>query len=140
MIFVIVNQSSKKEFNLPKFESSKLYGAPKVPSEYQWEIISTNNFCVGLSSNVYLKGNKINTYFSNPAENDVWLKLRLIDEKGQIHAETGIIKEGEFIESIYLENKESIVGQLDFKVMAYEPETYYSAGSVIINPKIVQAN
>lgn len=140
LTFVIFNNiNNSKKFEPPRFEENKSYGIPKVANEYQWGIIDANNFLVGMCGNVYLEEKTV-IYFTNPTENSVWLKLRLLDEKGNIHGETGLIKPGEYVEFVYLDNKKQPNGKISFKIMAYEPETYYSQGSIIVNPQILQMN
>lgn len=72
-------------------------------------------------------------YLTNPEENQVWLKVRVMNQDGQILGESGIVKPGEYVRAVALE--EEISGQetelpVQLRLMAYEPETYHSAGAV----------
>lgn len=68
-------------------------------------------------------------FLTSDAENNVWLKLRLENSAGEILGETGIIRPGEYVESLKL-NEKAASGDVTLHVMGYEPETYYSAGAV----------
>jgi len=135
MIVVLNKEKPIQKFSVPEFEKNIEFGVPKVSSNYEWKIIETPNFLVGICGNIYLDKEKVTIYFSNPKENNVWLKLRMLDENGEIYGETGILKPDEYVESIYIKKA---IDNLSFKVMAYEPETYYSQGSIIINSNIVK--
>ena len=77
-------------------------------------------------------------YFTNPVENDVWMKLRILDSNEKIIAETGLIRPGEYVQSILFTTIPEDGNSVKLKVMAYEPNTYYSAGCVILNTVVDQ--
>mgnify|MGYP007070148465 CR=1 FL=1 len=68
-------------------------------------------------------------WFASDAGNDVWLKLRLRNADGEIIGETGILRPGEYVELMRL-GENAATGDVVLEIMGYEPETYYSAGSV----------
>ena len=66
-------------------------------------------------------------------EFDVWLKLRVLTADGTLLGETGLIRPGEYIKSVSLTSEVEDGTAIKLKIMAYEPDTYYSAGSVTLN-------
>lgn len=86
--------------------------------------------------NVMTEGNEAVVYLTNPAENEVWMKLRVLDENGNVLGETGLIKPGEYVKSVALNTLPDAGTKISLKIMGYEPETYRSAGSVTLNTAI----
>ncbi len=78
-------------------------------------------------------------YFTNPAENDAWLKLRITDTEGTVLGESGLVYPGEYIESVVLHDLPSDGEAIILKVMGYERETYHSVGAVSIQTKIINS-
>ena len=65
--------------------------------------------------------------------NQVWLKLRILDEEDHILAETGLLKPNEFVRTVTFETVPENRTNIKLKIMAYEPDTYDSAGAVTLN-------
>ena len=93
-------------------------------------------FSAYLCGNVTANANSITVYFTNPAENTVWLKLRILDENGNILGESGIIRQNEYVESIMLSDSLPNNTPIKMKIMAYEPDTYHSEGAVTVKTTI----
>ena len=77
-----------------------------------------------------MEGSNAAVYLTNPAENEVWLKLRVLDENGNILGETGLIRPGEYVKDVALTENLTAGTKIKLKIMGYEPETYFSAGTV----------
>ena len=58
----------------------------------------------------------------------------LKDEK--VVGETGLLKPGEYIKEVKLDKSLKKDDEITLKVMGYEPDTYYSAGSISLNTKV----
>ena len=86
--------------------------------------------------NVLMDGKQALVYFTNPAENDTWTKLRIYDEAGNILGETGLLKPGEYVQYVALDKELAPGTPIKLKIMGYEPATYLSAGSVVLNTQI----
>ena len=88
-------------------------------------------FKVGICGKFVADGNTADVFFSNSAENEVWLKLRVFDEQNNIISETGLIKPNEYIKSV----KMNIVGPSN------EMESYvyldYDHGNHFIGEEII---
>lgn len=126
------------EFTPPSFDPAAVAGVPTVPeslgyiSPYQEGMGYRFSVC----GNVMTEGNTATVYLTNPAENEVWLKLRVLDENDNILGETGLIRPGEYVKDVALTEDLSAGTKIKLKIMGYEPETYFSAGSATLNTAI----
>lgn len=139
MIIVLCNGTKKEaEFIPPFFDTTAIQGTPEPAQELGWSEIYQEgmDYSVGISGNIIVYENIAEIYFSNTKSNTVWLKLRMLDEQNNIIGETGLIKPNEYIESIQLNDEVQNGQNVKVKIMAYEPDTYYSAGSIVLNTNI----
>ena len=126
------------EFTQPPFDAAAISGVPEVPeslgyiSPYQEGMGYRFSVC----GNVVMEGNAATVYLTNPEENDVWLKLRVLDENDNILGETGLIRPGEYVKDVALTENRTAGTKIKLKIMGYEPETYFSAGSATLNTTI----
>lgn len=122
----------------PPFDSSAVRGEPTPPEELGYSELYQDgmSFKVGICGNIILNDNKANIYFYNCDNNDVWLKLRILDESNGIICETGLIKPDEYIESVDIPKQLEDNEKVKLKIMAYEPQTYYSEGSIVLNTSV----
>lgn len=137
MLFAL-NYSGKEQVNFipPDFDSEAIIGIPEPPQELGWSEISQvgMSYRVGIcgNGNIIINNGIADVYFFNSETNTVWLKLRVLDEQDNIIYETGLIKPKEYIKSIRFDEVKD-GEKIKLKIMAYEPETYYSEGSIILN-------
>lgn len=173
-------------FTPPPFEENARQGEPEVSQEIGYSLLDAQEYEVGICGAPVMEDGSAVLYLTNPASNTVWLKVRILDESGQVLGESGLLKPGEYVETVGLtdmpeehvemveltsmpeehtEAKESAnipeedatKGNSDtsedgnagnsedgkagasssgqtgdiavvLKIMAYEPDTYYSAG------------
>ena len=126
------------EFVPPAFDSAAVVGTPDVPedlgysSPYQEGMAYRFSVC----GNVKMDGNKATVYMTNDADNDVYLKLRVLDAEGNVLGETGLIKPGEYVKDVELSKALAAGTAIKLKIMSYDPETYMSMGSAALNTKI----
>lgn len=130
--------TQSSSFTPPPFDSSAESGTPVVPEELGWTEIYQDGmaFKCSICGNVIASGGVADVYFTNSSEQEIWLKLRVLDEDGNIIGETGLVKPGEYVKSVSIDKDISDGSSIKLKIMAYEPETYYSAGAVTLNTKI----
>ena len=131
MIYALVTPKAVMgEFVPPPFEAAALTGTPQVPDGLGWQELDAKAYKVGLCGKLVPDGQAVDVWFANPAENAIWMKLRLLDSKGNLLGETGLIRPGEYVRSVTLSTVPNAGTALVMKVMAYEPEAYTSAGVV----------
>lgn len=125
------------DFTPPPFESAAITGVPEVDEELGWSELAIRDgyvvhLCGVLNANV---DGIVPVWLSSDSSNDVWVKLRLRNSEGELLGETGILKPGEYVENLKITAIEALPGKGEsadviLQVMGYEPDTYYSAGSV----------
>ena len=131
--------SCKKEtpqFVPPAFDANAVAGDHGVAEGTNgYSVLDAKGvYKVGVCGVVDVQGDKADVWFTNPAENTVWLKLRVQDKKtNEILGETGLIKPGEYVQSITFFEAPAAGTAITLRVMSYEPETYYSRGEVTLN-------
>lgn len=139
MIIALCNDSKDEVvFVPPSFDAKTIEGTPKPPQELGWSEIYQDgmNYKVGICGRIKIDNNEADIYFSNVNTNDVWLKLRIIDEQNNIISETGLIKPNEYIKSVRFNTVPENGEKVKIKIMGYEPDTYYSVGSITLNTNI----
>lgn len=125
-------EEEKGEFVPPPFDAGAVVGVPDLenPEAIGYTELDAKAYKFAVCGLVKLSGDSADIYFTNVETNDVWLKLRVLDEKGNILGETGLIKPGEYVKSVTFSEKVPKVGtSIVMKIMGYQPETYYSAGA-----------
>ena len=68
--------------------------------------------------------------------NNIWVKIRVLNSDKEIIGETGLIKPGQYLESVTLTQKVKTNDQIIYKIMGYEKDEYISAGSISLNTRI----
>ena len=122
----------EQPFIPPPFDAAALQGTPAVPENLGWQELDAQTFKVAVCGEVIVTDSAADIWLTSPESNTVWLKLRVLDSNGTILGETGLIKPGQYVRCISLSSMPdgpSVV----MKVMAYEPDTYHSAGAVSFN-------
>lgn len=124
-------------FTPPPFDQETIKGIPDVPEKLGWTEIDTKAYKVSICGEIFVEDGKADVWFFNPESNTVWLKLRVLDATGDIIGETGIIRPGEYLQKIHFNITPDAGDSIGLKFMGYEPDTYYSAGSVTVNTTVI---
>lgn len=132
MVFALTRQAAptKKEFTPPPFDTSAVVGIPDVPDGLGYNELDCQVYKVSLCGKLNADGN---IWLTNPESNEVWLKVRILDAQGNILGETGLIRPGEYVQTVALTTIPKSGTPITLKIMAYEPDTYYSAGAASLN-------
>lgn len=126
----------QEEFTPPPFDANAIAGRPVVQDNLGWTELDCKAYKVSVCGQVVANGNSADLWLYNPESNTVWLKLRILDEKGSTLGETGLLKPGEYVQSIELEHVPADGSAIALKIMAYQPDTYYSEGAATLNTSI----
>lgn len=130
LVIYPVNQG---KFTPPAFEPAAQKGVPEVPEGLSWSVVDAKAFRAGICKNLVADANgQAAVYLTNPADSGVWLKLRVLDEAGNILGETGLLRPDEYVTHIRLTAPLPNNTLLLCKLMAYEPFTYHSAGAATL--------
>lgn len=124
----------RPEFVPPEFDRNAVSGVPTVPDDLGWyEVYKAGmSFKAMVCGEIRIRNGAAKVYFTNPKENTLWLKLRVTTEKGDILAETGLIKPGEYLPEITFDSLPDDGEKIILRLMSYQPDTYYSGGSVTL--------
>lgn len=117
------------EFVAPSFDAAAMSGKPEnVNQAIYGTLVLNNEVTVSLYSSPIVSGDTAQVYFAAEAQNAAWVRLRLLDSKGNLLGESGLLRPGEYVESIILttqpKHPEAVA-----KILTYEPNTYYSLGT-----------
>ena len=132
MIIALVNGGKQESFSPPPFDSAAQTGDPEVPQDAGYGEIDAKAFQFLAAGELTVQDKKTDVWLTNPETNAVWLKVRILDEQGNILGESGLIRPGEYVQSVELSSVPEKSTDVSLKIMAYEPETYYSAGSAVL--------
>ena len=137
MIVMLTQTGGQKtgKFIPPEFDKTAAQGEPDVPENLGWTEVSQAgmSFSAKICGNVVIENGKADIYFKSNEDNEVWLKLRVLDAEGNVLGETGLIKPGEYVKSVTFDTLPQNEEKIQMKLMSYEPETYYSMGAVVLN-------
>ncbi len=126
--------AEQEEFVPPEFDSAAQSGVPEAADKSWTQIYRDGmNFSAHICGKVVIKDGSADLFFSSDSSNNVWLRLRILDESGNILAETGLLKPGEYLKTVEFISPPPSGTKIKLKIMAYEPQTYYSAGAVTLN-------
>jgi len=136
VLYITENNFGNNEFTPPPFDENACVGMPEI-SDDSWIRVYQDgmSFSAHVCGHAVINDGTADLYFTNDSGNNVWLKLRVTDESGNILAETGLLKPNEYLKSVSFNTTVPSTG-IRLKIMAYEPNTYYSAGSVTLTPKV----
>lgn len=120
------------KFTPPEFDAVAVKGVPQVTHPERYGTLHlTEEISVALYSRPVVQDGRAQVFFTSPATNTVWIRLRITDSKGNVLGETGLLRPGEYVEYIDLTEtpkKSATVA----RILTYEPETYYSMGSAAV--------
>lgn len=138
IVALCLPKSATAEFTPPPFDGNAVSGVPEVAEELGYSSPYKEGMAYRFSvcGNVTLEGSDAVVYLTNPAENHVWLKVRILDAGGKALGESGLIRPGEYVRSVSLSSVPAKGTKLKLKIMGYEPDTYQSAGAATLNTTI----
>lgn len=139
MIFALTAAPGGSEgaFTPPPFEPAAEVGTPQVPREAGYGELDAKAFRFSAAGELTAQNGEVEVWLTNPAENTVWLKARLLDEQGNILGESGLLRPGEYLRTVRLDTVPQSTAPIALKIMAYEPETYYSVGSAVLKTTLI---
>ena len=126
------------EFVPPDFEAATVQGTPEVEESMGYTELYKEGMAyrVSVCGVPTVDGQDLTVYFTNTEGNEKYLKLRVLDENDNILGETGLIRPGEYVKTVTLAKTLAAGEKIKLKIMGYEPETYFSAGSATLNTTI----
>ena len=136
LILVLSPKEETRKFTPPPFDQNAVIGTPEVPEDLDWRELDAKAFKAGICGKFIIDQESANLWFTNNADNTVWLKARVLDGMGNIIGETGLIRPGEYLRFVNLTSSVKTGDPVVIKIMAYQPDTYYSEGAVTLNTTV----
>lgn len=133
MLIMLLSSNSSKGFSPPPFDPAAQSGMPEVPESAGYGDLDAGDFKFYAASILNAADGQTDIWLTNPADNNIWLKVRILDKNENLLGETGLIKPGEYVRSIKLDTIPDKTAKITLKIMAYEPDTYKSAGALTLN-------
>lgn len=119
----------------PPFEEAAQQGEPEALEELErlgYSQLDVQVYHAAVCGSPVVAGRRAVLYLTNPAANQVWLKVRILDEEGKLFGESGLLKPGEYVKEVPLLVVPETDMEVQLKLMAYEPGTYHSAGAATL--------
>lgn len=130
-VIVFMMKQNDSGYIPPKFDPNAVSGYPAVIDEYaQYQNIRVNEdfaFSMCLCP-MYGNGNA-EIYFAAAKDNNAYILIKLYDKDGALIGESGLLKPGEYVQSVAVSLVPTEDTEISARVLSYEPETYYSLGS-----------
>lgn len=138
MLYVLCRPQTT--FVPPPFESTAVSGTPEnVPETLGYASLDATAYQLALCGAPTVQDGAATLYFTNPAGNTVWLKVRVCTVDGTLLGESGLLRPGEYVENVPLDTLPTEDTPVVLKVMAYELDTYRSAGAVSLSTMLSAA-
>ena len=103
MLFIIIMTNNIEAFTPPEFDKEAITGTPEVPENLGYSPLEIESgFSTFICGKLSAKNSNVDVYFTSPETNTVWLLLRIIDKTGKVIGQTGIIRPGEYVKTIVL--------------------------------------
>ena len=136
IILLSINIKQKESFVKPEFDTNVLN---EVPENIEYKNSTLNiaeNYDIYINGLPTIENNKLIVDFISMKENNVWIKIRVLNNKEKVIAESGLVKPGEYLKSITLKKRISNEEKITYMIIGYEIDTYMSAGTVKLNTRI----
>ena len=123
----------------PEFDEAAVSGMPEqlAKSAAYGTLKLKPDAVVSMCANVSVENNAAQVYFASHEENLGWMKIKILDEKGILLGESGLVRPGEYIESVKLFQTPKKSGLVKAKLLIYEPDTYLSLGSATVQIMLI---
>lgn len=124
------------DFVPPPFDPAAQSGVPDVPEDAGYGQLDAKAFRFSAAGALTVRNGAVDVWLTNPDGSGVWLKVRLLAEDGTVLGESGLLRSGQYVRSVALDTVPQETMAVTLKIMAYEPDTYYSAGSVTLQTQL----
>ena len=127
------------DFVAPTFDPSATTGTPEnLDAARAYNSLELKeNAVIALCANIVVEINAAQVYLTSQEGNQGWIKIKLMDEEGNLLGQSGLIRPGEYIPAVQLDSVPEESGLIVAKVLIYEPDTYLSLGSASIQAMLM---
>lgn len=133
---IVFIRNYEPPYTPPILETNAVYGVPEPENSLHYGTIKTEgSFTFALAGTMYQQEDgSLLLYFTNPENSGVLMMCEIYEEGTDIVLyKSGLLSQGQYVERLYPQCKfknEAI--KIEMKVYGFEPETYYSMGTVIL--------
>jgi len=135
IILLFVSIERKNKFIEPAFDKN----VSAIPKDIIYEpsvIEVSEGYNIYIDAVPSIKDNKLVVNFISLETNNIWIKIRLLNENEGIVGESGLVKPGEYLKSIILDKKINNNDKIIYEIIGYEIDSYLSAGTIKLNTKV----
>ena len=127
--FVTRNES---DFTPPDFDVAAKKGYPTVtdPAAQFQKVTASENFAFSMCLCPTYENGAARICFASEITNQAYLLIRLYDADGELIGQSGLVKPGQYVESVAISLVPTKDMDISAKIFSYEPNTYYSMGTV----------
>lgn len=138
MTLALILGGREAEAAVLPLESAAVQGVPAVAEAlgYSAPAVEGVDYRFSLCGSVYMDGASAVVYFTNPAENRVWLRLCVLDGSGRTLGETGLLRPGEYVRAVVLDEPLPAGTPVTIRVTGCQPETYRCAGTIVMSTAV----
>jgi len=131
-----INLKNKTTFVKPKFDKLSV---DQIPSDLNYESSAleiTNGYKIYIDATPKVVDNYLNINFVSFDTNNIWIKIRVLDQNSDVIAESGLVRPGEYLQKIKLDKKVAVKSKITYVIMGYEIDTYFSEGTITLNTMV----
>lgn len=125
------NRTVQGEFVAPDFDPAAVSGVPDVTDparQFSW-LQMGDHIRLALCGSPRLTEEGAELYLTSDSTNAAWLLVKIYDESGNELGRSGLLRPGEYVQTVALEASAEPGTAVTVKLLSYEPDTYYSLGS-----------
>ena len=130
LIVIIFALLDARRFHPPKFEEN----AKVFENEPEGLITVNDDYIFSINGNPTLSNNYLNINLYSLTSENIYIKVRIM-QGDKIIGQSGLLKSHEYLDKLYVSSINKSKG-IQYVIMGYEKDTYYSMGEVTLNIKM----
>ncbi len=135
-VFLFMDRQQSSQYIPPVFEAAAVDGTPDPPKELAYTTLNSQvGYSVGVCGNIYQQEDgALKLYLTNPEFSEVLIMAEVVDKAGNVYYKSGLLRENQYVESLpLLFEKLTQATDVEVKIYAFEPDTYYSMGVITLD-------
>lgn len=124
-------QKKKNDFTPPPFDKGAISGKPAVDNdEFQYRTVTVSeNLSFSLCMCPLYEAGMADIFLTNDGSSNAYIRIVLFDTEGNLIGESGLVRPGEYIESVSLSISYEKDTAVKAKILTYDRKNYYSMGT-----------
>jgi len=132
---IVYIKNDEPPYRPPLWEENAVNGVPEPEESLNYGTIETDGGLIfALAGTMYQQEDgSLLLYFTNPEDSGVLMMCEIRGEGGKVLYQSGMLSPGQYVERLYPQCKlKNEAMKIEMKVYGFEPETYYSMGTVTL--------